>query len=216
MKLNHLATATMRRRAWRAKSMALALCAALLALNGALLASCSEENEEDEFDNWQARNDAALENWAANSSYQKILTYTKDQSTGTKSTDYIYVEVLEKGSGTTSPIGADTCRVAYRGRLLPTKTYAEGYVFDQNYLGDFSWTRCGATDFVVSSSLVDGFATALMNMHVGDRWRIHFSYKLGYGTTSTTSIPAYSNLTFDIALIDFWQPNVQNGRFKSR
>ena len=179
--------------------------------------SCSEENEEaGEYDNWQARNDAAIDSWAANSNLKKILTYTKDQTAATKNSDYIYVEVLETGSGTESPVYSDSCRVAYRGRLIPTKSYADGYVFDQNYLGEFSWKTCGSTDFLLSTSLRDGFATALQNMHVGDRWRVHFSYLLGYGATTNGSIPAYSDLIFDIALIDFWHPGEKRGYFKSR
>lgn len=179
--------------------------------------SCSEENEEaDEYANWQERNDAAIDSWAANSNFRKILTYTKDQTVATKNSDYIYVEVLETGSGTESPIYSDSCRVAYRGRLIPSKSFADGYVFDQNYLGEFSWKTCGSTDFLLSSSLRDGFATALQNMHVGDRWRVHFSYLLGYGASSSGSIPAYSDLIFDIALIDFWHPGEKRGNFKSR
>lgn len=179
--------------------------------------SCSEENEEaGEYDNWQARNDAAIDSWAANSNLKKILTYTKDQTAATKNSDYIYVEVLETGSCTESPVYSDSCRVAYRGRLIPSKSYADGYVFDQNYLGEFSWKTCGSTDFLLSTSLRDGFATALQNMHVGDRWRVHFSYLLGYGATTNGSIPAYSDLIFDIALIDFWHPGEKRGYFKSR
>ena len=185
--------------------------------NSSLFTSCSEENtEEEEFANWQVRNDAATNDWAANSSFKKIVTYTKDQTASLKNSDYIYVEVLETGSGKESPIYSDTCRVAYRGRLIPTNNYPEGYVFDQNFKGDFSWGTCGATDFALTSSLRDGFATALQNMHVGDRWRVYSSYTLGYGATTSGSIPAYSNLIFDIALIDFWHPGEQKGIFKSR
>ena len=186
-----------------------------------LLASCSEENdEEEEFANWQERNEGTTDRWATQTNggwYRKIVTYSKDASaTDLKNSDYIYVEVLETGNGEESPIYSDTCRVAYRGRLIPTKSYPEGYVFDQNYLGDFSWSTCGATDFALTSNLRDGFATALQNMHVGDRWRVYSSYTLGYGATTSGSLPAYSNLIFDIALIDFWHPGETKGTFKSR
>ena len=135
--------------------------------------------------------------------------------TGWTNSDYIYVEELEKGSGTESPLFTDTVRVAYRGHLIPTATYPEGYVFDQTYVDDFVWGTAGQTDFV-TSSVVDGFATALMNMHVGDRWRVRIPYMLGYGTSSTTTITGYSNLVFEIAMYDFWHPGETRPSAKSR
>ena len=182
-----------------------------------MVSSCSEESEETgEFDNWQQRNEEAVNQWAANSSFRKIKTFSKDSSTAGANSDYIYVQVLETGNGTDSPLYNDTARVAYRGHFIPTASYSDGYVFDQTYLGDFSWATAGMTDFAISSSLRDGFSTALMNMHKGDRWRVYMPYQLGYGTTVSGSIPAYSNLIFDIALQDFWHPGDVHPSFKAR
>lgn len=186
-----------------------------------LLSSCSEENtEEGEYDNWQVKNEAMTDQWATqanNGTYSKILTYSKDAAAqDLKSSDYIYVETLTTGSGAESPIYTDTVRVAYRGRLLPSKTYSEGYVFDQTYLNEFDWQTASVHDMVVSG-LVDGFSTALMNMHKGDHWRVRIPYQLGYGTSGQgTTIPAYSNLVFDIVLQDFWHPGEVKGKFKTR
>ena len=182
-----------------------------------MVSSCSEESEEiNEYDNWQQRNEEAMNQWATNSTLRKIKTFSKDETvTGTVG-DYIYVQVLETGEGTDSPLYNDTVRVAYRGRFIPTASYSNGYVFDQTYLGDFSWATAGMTDFTVTSSLRDGFSTALMNMHKGDRWRVYVPYLLGYGTTSSGTIPAYSNLIFDIALQDFWHPGEVHPSFKAR
>ena len=184
------------------------------------LCACSEENtEEDEYANWQERNEGTTDRWAVlanNGTYQKLLTYTKEASTpNLTNSDYIYYEVLERGEGTESPIFTDSVRVAYRGRLIPTTNYSEGYVFDQTYLGDFDWKTANMTD-VVASGLVEGFSTAVMNMHAGDRWRVYIPYQLGYGTTTSNGMRAYSNLTFDIALKTFWHPGEQMGMFKSR
>ncbi len=191
-----------------------------------MVSSCSEDTEaEDEFDNWQEKNEKVLDQWAASSSYRKILTFSKDASTTSnfKNTDYIYVEVLESGdANTVSPLYTDTCRVAYRGHYIPTASYPEGLVFDQNYLEDFSWATAGTSKFL-TGAVVDGFATALMHMHVGDRWRVRIPYMLGYGksdykasSSSSTTIPGYSNLVFEIALYDFWHPGEYRSIFKSR
>jgi len=181
------------------------------------MVSCSEETEEeDEWDNWQQKNETVVAQWGSNASYRKILTYTKNASaTGWTNDDYIYVEVLESGSGLVSPLYTDTVRVAYRGRLIPTASYPEGKVFDETYTDDFQWDLADKSDFSVST-VVDGFCTALMNMRVGDRWRVRIPYMLGYGTTSTNSITGYSNLVFEIALYDTWHPGETRPPAKSR
>ena len=189
-----------------------------------MVSSCSEDSsEEGEFDNWQKKNETVLNQWAANSSYRKILTYSKDVSTSVSynNTDYIYVEVLETGDGTETPLFTDTCRVAYRGHYIPTASYPEGLIFDQNYIDEFDWYTAGTSKFLVGG-MVNGFTTALMNMHVGDRWRVHIPYMLGYGksdytaSSSSSTIPGYSNLVFEIALYDVWHPGEYRSIFKSR
>lgn len=188
-----------------------------------VVSSCSEDTkEEGEFDNWQQKNETVLDQWAANSSYKKILTFSKDESTtiSYKNTDFIYVEVLETGKGTETPLYTDTCRVAYRGHYIPTASYPEGLVFDQNYIDDFDWYTAGTSKFLVGA-VVDGFATALMHMHVGDRWRVRIPYMLGYGksdytASSSSTIPGYSNLVFEIAMYDMWHPGEYRSNYKSR
>lgn len=180
-----------------------------------IVSSCSDdESEEGEFDNWQAKNEAAIAEWAVNSSYTKILTYSMNaDASNIKNSDYIYVEVLEEGDGTESPLYTDTCRVAYRGHYIPTKSYASGYVFDQTYLGDFDWSTAGTYS---GQSWVEGFSTALQHMHKGDRWRIRIPYTLGYGASGSSSITGYTNLVFEVALYDFWHPGETRPAFKSR
>ena len=180
-----------------------------------MVSSCSEDDSvTDEYANWQERNDAVTDQWAA-SSMRKIRVYTQDDTSVGQNSDYIYVEVLEVGDGTDSPIFTDTARVAYRGRMIPTTNNAEGYVFDQTYLGDFSWHTAGMMTSSVDA-LVRGFTTALMNMHTGDRWRVYIPYQIGYNASSQGSLQAYSNLIFDIALLDYWHPGETRPAFRAR
>ena len=74
-----------------------------------------------------------------------------------------------------------------------------GYVFDKNFEGTYNKQTAMLSTFAVSN-VVDGFATALMHMHVGDHWMVYIPYQLGYGTTGNGSIPAYSMLRFELAL----------------
>ena len=182
-----------------------------------LLVSCSEdESAAEEFDNWQERNDAATAQWAANSSLRKIRVYTQDDSAPSSNSDYIYVEELSIGleKSSESPISTDTVCVAYRGRLIPSATYSQGYVFDQSYLGDLDPATMGTATFKVNGTR-PGFATALQNMKKGERWLVYIPYALMYGSTSDTGFPAYSNMIFDIVLVDFWHPGEKRPAFKA-
>ena len=41
-------------------------------------------------------------------------------------------------------------------------------------------------------------------LYKGDRWEIYIPYQLGYGTSDSDDIPAYSVLIFDVALCRVW------------
>ena len=184
------------------------------------LISCEEDDDDDEdtsaeYENWQQRNDEMLELWAADPELQKYKNYALNESATAGNSDCIYVKVLESGTGESiTPFLTDTVRIAYRGRLIPSKTYPEGFVFDQSYLHDFRWATAYAAQ---GTSWIPGIQTALLKMHVGDRWLIHVPYQQAYGgSTSNASIPAYSNLVFDVALYDVWHPGETRPPFKVR
>ena len=183
------------------------------------ISSCSDDDSEDvnEFDNWVEQNDAVLSQWASNSSYQKFKSYTKDQVAVGKNSDYVYVRVVESGIGTEKPLFSDTIRVAYRLRYIPTKSYPNGYLVSETYTGDFSWKTISVSNLALNNTLIDGFSTAVMNMHIGDRWIVNIPYQLGYGNPSVRDgIWDGSNLIYDIALVDFWHPGETRPPFKSR
>lgn len=64
------------------------------------------------------------------------------------------------------------------------------------------------------NNLIDGWAAGVCEMNVGDSAEIIIPYALGYGSSSTGSIPAYSNLKFNIRLVDIYRyeasPEVPN------
>ena len=188
-----------------------------------LLSSCEEDDDDDgddetEFDNWKERNDMVIADWAADTSLKKVRNYTLNENAPAGNSDYVYVKVLEAGNGIGCPMLTDSVRIAFRGRLIPSKTYPEGYVFDQSYLNDFSWKTAYPAQFPAPNVvLITGLQSALLQMHIGDRWLIHIPYNLAYGSSSgSTTIPAYSNLIFDVALFDFWHPEDSRPPFKAR
>lgn len=195
----------------------------------ASIVSCSETDDTDtEYDNWQSKNDAyfeqqyqrAVEGMTTNPEEWKLIRcYSKDDETEGNHTDYIVVHVLSQRESheecTTpayaeSPFYSDSVRVHYRGNLMPSPSYetfsasfgSVGYQFDTSWYGSYNPKTMIPVAYQVSG-LLDGFATALLNMHVGDRWEVCIPYQLAYNTNSSTTIPAYSVLVFDITLHSF-------------
>ena len=189
---------------------------ALLAFCSLFLVSCKESDDSvEEFANWQETNEAYVNNLYSRAvktgePVKGSLTAIKKWSYNGENSDlhngagdYIYVEVLNEGDGTISPIYTDTVRVHYQGRLLPSASYANGYVFDQSWTGEYDVTTNVPSKIAVSG-VVDGFTTALQHMRKGDRWKVYIPYQLGYGESANSSIPGYSTLVFDITLNNFW------------
>ncbi|MCR4603768.1 MAG: FKBP-type peptidyl-prolyl cis-trans isomerase [Prevotella sp.] len=178
------------------------------------LSSCSEETTEtSEYDNWQQRNElffTTLEDSLRSnpSQWMHIKNYSLDATTEGKPTDYIYAKVIAQGTETESPLFTDSVRVIYQGRLIPSASYPDGYIFSTTVSGRFDI----ATGYSVRQSVsntINGYSTALQHMHRGDHWRIFIPHQLGYGQERQTSssgtlvIPAYSTLIYDLILIDF-------------
>ncbi len=175
-----------------------------------LFTSCTkEETEAGEWDNWQERNEAYFASLAdslnANpSQWQRILCFSQSPATNHDTDKYIYVKKLENGEDGESPAYTDSVRIIYQGRLIPSATFAEGYVFDGTVFGKFS-TATSSTAKLLVSGTVDGFSTALQHMRRGDHWRVYIPSTLGYGEEGSGSgtIPAYSVIIFELQLIDF-------------
>ena len=185
-----------------------------------LFTSCTEDdNTVEEYVDWQNKNETYFTN-IYNTAKQKIAegdnswkifrAWPLVPDAATKPTDFIVVHVLEEGTGSGCPMYSDYTRVHYEGRLLPSTSYADGYVFDSSWNGSYNPQSSKPADLAIDGTIT-GWATALMQMHIGDRWQIYVPYQLGYGTSNKTtssgaiSIPAYSVLIFDIRLVAYWR-----------
>jgi len=121
-------------------------------LLGFAFTACSEESEVGEFDNnWQKRNEnyidsvatiaranqgSAVNQWKVIQSFHLSSGYVS-----TDNQDYVFAQIKEVGTGSTTPLYTDSVSVNYRGRLIPTVSYPEGIVFDQNYYGELTDTE---------------------------------------------------------------------------
>lgn len=196
----------------------------LLCLVGMMaFTSCSETDDEtNEYENWKQRNDAYFSDiyskaeaniknertdWKIFNNFTKIDGAIKDIN------DKIVVKVLKEGNGAGSPLVTDSVRVHYEGRMMPTTEHPDGLVFDCSWTGDYNPNTMVPSKFVVGG-LVDGFATALLHMHIGDRWRVYIPYNMAYGASVQSEIPAYSTLIFDLTLQAYSRPGYVMPDFK--
>ncbi len=187
------------------------------------IASCAEVEEENEYVNWRERNVAYIDSIAkvcdknADGRWTKMVSYTLNdsvESLNPNNIHYIYIHKLEDGNGTTHPLYKDSVRCHYLGRLIPSKSYPKtatnegGYIFDKSYS---TYTANEETDvptlFGVNGFAVSGFATATLHMVEGDKWRVYIPYYLAYGESdnTTSGIPGYSTLIFDIKLAKIYR-----------
>lgn len=188
------------------KSIKILLTLTLSVLFG--LTSCEETTDVGEFDNWQSRNTQFIDSIAgvarANTygDWKVILADGLDPMKQWGNDCYVYCQVIEEGSGTEHPLFTDSVVVNYSGRLMPSATYPDGFLFDSSYSGDFN-PSFNVPVVMPLSGTVPGFCTAVQDMVDGDRWKVYIPYQLGYGENASSSIPAYSTLIFDINLVSF-------------
>ena len=172
------------------------------------LTSCEETTDVGEFDNWQSRNTQFIDSIAgvarANTygDWKVILADGLDPMKQWGNDCYVYCQVIEEGSGTEHPLFTDSVVVNYSGRLMPSATYPDGFLFDSSYSGDFNPSFNVPVGLPLSGT-VPGFYTAVQDMVAGDRWKVYIPYQLGYGEKVSASIPACSTLIFDINLVSF-------------
>lgn len=183
-----------------------------IATIGCLFISCEETAEVDEYANWQERNIEFIDSIAkvaevnADGKWLKLLSFklNKEDVNGELkewgNENYVYCHIESEGTGTQHPLFTDTVSVNYRGRLMPTESYPDGYVFDQSYKGALAPDINVPAKFNVGGVIV-GWSTALQQMVTGDVWRVYIPADLGYGSKKQTEIPAYSALIFDINLV---------------
>ncbi|MBQ7634521.1 MAG: FKBP-type peptidyl-prolyl cis-trans isomerase [Bacteroidaceae bacterium] len=197
-----------------------------------MLLSCSEENDnasDNEYADWKARNEvwfneqmataqAAIaqaqavygDDWQQHSEWLILRNYLVPAGAPATRSDSMPVQIVQRGSGSGSPLYTDTASVCYLGRLMPTELHPLGYPFsftgtypsDEQVFGEA--TRAPVKSAV--SNNIAGFATALQQMHIGDRWRIFVHPDMAYGSNATTVIPAYSVLDFTIELRAYFKP----------
>ena len=180
----------------------------LVLLFGIVLASCNKDDDNilavDE--DWKKANGEAFTLRGLNlekSGFKKLDSQSGD--------GYILYRVIEEGTDTTKIYYTSTVKAYYKGCLIKDEdgnliedldsVLTKGVVFDQK----MDEEGYDPAEFKVSG-VVDGWATALQHMHVGDRWEVWIPYQLGYGIAGSSNGPVtilpYSTLVFDMEVAE--------------
>ena len=154
-------------------------------------ASCNDDTVDEA---WKDANLEAYNAITANSEYKDVRSFFHpEDGTGPLG---VYFKELKKGDGTEHPLQTSDIKVLYFGKYY-NGTYFDAGTKNNNVPVTFS-----------VGSTVRGFAFALQNMVVGDRWEIVVPYYLSYGTagsynatTGQTEIPGYTTLFFEVELV---------------
>ena len=198
-------------------------CLSLLACF-CVFVSCDDTVEPSDYDNWQERNIAYIDSIATVASINADNSWKIFPATGLVDTVdwddeyYVYCKVLQVGDGIEHPDYTDTVLVNYSGRLIPTKTYPDGYIFDSSYDGELEPEFDVPVELPLDGT-VPGFNTALQQMVAGktlfsgDIWRVYIPANLGYGAKEKAGIPAYSTLIFDINLVSFYPASTPQPKY---
>lgn len=169
---------------------------AMIVLCTCMATSCNEDDDDNEDVDveWAKLNQEAYYNISANKAYKALKSQSNAGS--------IYYKVLKEGTGTQQIYYNSKVKCYYTGSYVVTYksdkiNIKEGDVFDSA-----EPPYMNAVDFSVNT-VVDGFSTALQYMHVGDRWEIWIPSNMGYGSSSSSSgIPAYSTLKFELEVVE--------------
>ena len=177
----------------------------VLFLASFMFVACEEtEGVADPYTDWETRNQAYIDSIAEvaknNPAEWKVIRSYKLPSSFTGVNDNIYCKVLKEGTGGISPIFTDVVSVHYRGRLIPLYDGSK-FVFDQSFQGELNTDVALPVQFTVNAVII-GWTTALQQMKAGDRWEVYIPSDLAYGDNGQSSIPGFSTLIFDMALVD--------------
>ena len=160
-----------------------------------MLDSCLGKSVEDEYKDWRQKNDAWFEQQALSGQYT-MLTAAWDPSAKTL-IRWHNDTMLTKGN--LKPLITSTVDAKYHLRLF------DGTRVDSSYT-TLSVTQADSIYRSVVNQNVEGWMIAMTHMHVGDSCTIIIPYQQGYGSTKRSDVLLpYSNLVFDIKLVDIYK-----------
>lgn len=161
----------------------------LLSILSLTVTSCMDNNDDSvwqQYKDWREYNQSWLTEQLVRTNPDGTAYYTRCVMP-TDPMAVVYMHPIETAGSGLKPLYTSTTKVNY------TLTLANDSVLDQG------------TNFVTqlsSTSLITGWGLSIMQMEVGDSAQFVLPYNVGYGATGSVNLPPYSNLMFNIRLVD--------------
>lgn len=164
-----------------------------LILSLGLLTACDQNAPDEAKSEYRIKNEEYVENISKDTAYKSLAFELSPFS--------IYYKVIEgPADGTEAQRPLQNSQVEYKytlklisGEVLETDEIVKSriYLQDGNKRPD---------------SMIRGMQLALQHMSVGETWEVVIPYQLGYGQygvggSTSSSIPAYSTLIFEVTLL---------------
>lgn len=177
------------------------LLAIVLFASLGFMAACHDEQQTtwDAYADWRELNDSWLRDMQARRDADGKPYYQTLVPAWNPSVFVLihYFNDRSETAGNLSPLYTSVVDVRYVGRDC------QGTGFDSSTLVN-RYGKPGIQRFACNS-LIQGWGIALMDMHVGDTAEIIVPYNVGYGASTGTAIPPYSNLRFNLRLDDIYK-----------
>lgn len=169
----------------------------LVAVIATAMSSCNSDDNDtwSKYEDWREANNAFFISKRDSLDRDGKLFYQTLFPTWNPGAEILihYFNNREETAANLQPLLTSTCDVIYYGRL------SNGTPFDSSYV--MTTYGRGISRFK-PQDVVQGFAIALMDMHVGDTCEIVLPYSLGYGAQTSGLVLPYSTLTFNLRLTD--------------
>lgn len=172
----------------------LPIIVALAGLLTCLIASCGDDdNNWADYTEWREANDAWYEEQKALTNPDGSLYYTPVVPSWYQGSGVLmhYFNDRALTQGNLRPLANSSVKVKYKGELY------NGAGFDSSYTEVDS-----CRTFTLGPDLIMGWRIALADMHVGDSAAVVIPWAQAYGMTGNSGIQPFSDLLFQIKLVD--------------
>lgn len=169
--------------------------------------ACGDDDENYYYsDEWKSHNERQITEVIQDPTFKALKSISENGSVYWKYVDFISDLEIEDTDLTGPPKFTDSVDVRYQGWYLDPDN--KEIIFDTT-----EGVNNGKTFRTCLNSVIDGWATILQNMEVGDQVEICVPYRLGYGASGSEydyygnqTVKPYTTLRFKIALLRIIEP----------
>ena len=164
-----------------------------LILSLGLLTACDQNAPDEAKSEYRVKNEKYVEDISADAAYRKLAFDFSPYAVY-----YKVIQGLSEGAKAQRPLQNSQVEYKYTlklisGEVLETDEIVKSWIYRQE--GNQR-----------PESMIRGMQLALQHMSVGEKWEVVIPWQLGYGAytyggSSSSSIPAFSTLIFEVSLL---------------